>query len=178
MLFFSFSLIFSFLFFLSFVDNTFSYLNFIFPLPPPSFYSTKHTHTKQQLLRRINHIHKSTGLTLLQMERLLKRRLLLRANPKLISAYEQTLLQDMNSAALQQHDWNPVVDKVRDCLQQFSVMTAPNTNLKAVVACIHEIQQGIKDAMPADVTTGADELTPVTIYILSRIGTLIVPQRA
>ena len=50
---------------------------------------------------------------------------------------------------------------------ELNIMAPPEESVKIVVAAIECVQAGIRAAMPGK-NTGADELIPCTIYILSR----------
>ena len=124
------------------------------------------------LLRRLQHTHKTSGLTLLQMEHFLKIRI--HRGKNLLDE----LKQDMYKKELIEYDWNGIIASTKALLQLFSVVTSPDECLRVILKLIQDIQKGIENAFQHTKDTGSDELTPTVIYILGCCGELLIKQRA
>ena len=124
------------------------------------------------LLRRLQHTHKTSGLTLLQMEHFLKIRI--QRGKNLLNE----LKQDMYKKELIEYDWNGIIASTKALLQLFSVVTSPDECLRVILKLIQDIQKGIENAFQHTKDTGSDELTPTVIYILGCCGELLIKQRA
>ena len=118
------------------------------------------------IVRRINHVHSKTGLTLSQMEHLLLQ--------KLTHGDVSLLKKNMNKQELINYTgWNTTINKLKTILAPLNVLTNPFDGLKIIVDCITCVQNGIELAMNKN-PSGADELTPTIIYLLANVGTDII----
>ena len=68
---------------------------------------------------------------------------------------------------IQYTGWETTVKEMKMLMEKLNIMAPPEESVKIVVAAIECVQAGIHAAMPGK-NTGADELIPCTIYILSR----------
>ena len=64
-------------------------------------------------------------------------------------------------------DWETTINEMKMLMEKLNIMAPPEESVKIIVAAIECVQAGIRAAMPGK-NTGADELIPCTIYILSR----------
>ena len=125
-----------------------------------------------KLTKRLNHVHKTSGLNLQQLEHLLAQR---------ISNSDVNLLKNniANADIRNYPGWGEgrrhsgkgkrsgIVHDIYLLLSQLSMLTPPKVGIQIIVNVMQCIYKGIKLAMPKDKQAGADELIPTTIYVLA-----------